>query len=130
LTFDIFAFSETVGRENALGLLTTHCVNSLDLFESLNIDKKVFGKFMNKITEGYRRDVEYHNDLHGADVMQFNYVVLKRTKLVKIASLTDLDVFTTLVAAACHDYAHDGFTNPYHVNTISERAIRYSDLAV
>ena len=44
MTFDIFAFSETVGRENALGLLTTHCVNSLDLFESLNIDKKVFGK--------------------------------------------------------------------------------------
>jgi hypothetical protein len=46
LQFDIFAFSDVVGRENALGLLTTHCVNSLDLFQSLDVDKQVFEKFM------------------------------------------------------------------------------------
>lgn len=35
-----------------------------------------------------------------------------------------------LIAAMCHDVEHDGFTNTYHVNAITERAIRYHDKAV
>lgn len=30
----------------------------------------------------------------------------------------------------CHDYAHDGLNNAYHVNATSERAIRYNDQSV
>jgi len=130
LTFDIFKFSEKVGRENTLTSLAVHCSASLNLFDSLKIDKEIFTNFMNKIYDGYRRDVEYHNDLHGADVMQFCYVVMKKSKLVKAADLNDLDVFSALVAAACHDFGHDGYTNQYHVNTISDRAIMCNDVAV
>ena len=111
LTFDIFTFSRTVKRENALQALTTHCVGSLNLFDSLSIDQKIFSKFMDQIYDGYKRDVEYHNDLHGADVMQFTYFVMKRTRLVSLAGLSDLDIFSALVAAACHDFGHDGYTN-------------------
>jgi hypothetical protein len=74
--------------------------------------------------------VEYHNDIHGLDVMQFSYLVLTKFGLIKMASLTSLDILSTLVAAACHDFGHDGFNNVYHVNTISDRAITYSDAAV
>ena len=35
--------------------------------------------------------------------------------------LTPLDIFSTLFAAFCHDYQHDGFNNGYHVATKSER---------
>ena len=31
------------------------------------------------------------------------------------------------MAAACHDYEHPGFNNPYLVNTKSEFAILYND---
>ena len=34
------------------------------------------------------------------------------------------------MSAVCHDYGHDGMNNAYHVNTISDRAIRYSDQSV
>ena len=29
--------------------------------------------------------------------------------------------------AACHDYEHPGFNNPYLVNTKNELALRYND---
>jgi hypothetical protein len=34
------------------------------------------------------------------------------------------------MAATCHDFGHDGFNNGYHVNAITDRAIRYSDQSV
>jgi hypothetical protein len=49
-------------------VLTAHCLFSLKLDE-LKIDYKVMHRFLKHIFSGYRRDVEYHNDLHGADVM-------------------------------------------------------------
>lgn len=30
----------------------------------------------------------------------------------------------------CHDFGHDGMNNAYHVNAMSDRAIRYNDIAV
>lgn len=30
----------------------------------------------------------------------------------------------------CHDFAHDGLNNAYHVNAISERARRYNDIQI
>jgi hypothetical protein len=99
----------------------------MGLFEGLGLEKAVFIKFMTKIYQGYRRDVEYHNDIHGADVMQYSYLVLQKWGLRHLAELSNLDVLSTLVAAACHDYNHDGYKNEYHVNVISDRAIRYSD---
>jgi len=35
-----------------------------------------------------------------------------------------------LIAAACHDLGHDGFTNSYHVNAITRRAIDSNDVSV
>ena len=46
------------------------------------------------------------------------------------AQLSELDSMSVLISAICHDYGHDGFTNAYHVNLVSDRAIRYSDVSV
>ena len=35
-----------------------------------------------------------------------------------------------LVSGICHDLGHDGYTNGYHVNAMSDRAIRYNDVSV
>ena len=41
-----------------------------------------------------------------------------------------LDMVASITASACHDFAHDGFNNAYHVNFTTDRALRYHDKAV
>ena len=90
------------------------CVKSLSLF-------------LNKINDGYLRDVEYHNDLHGADVMQMCYFMLTTGNLIEKAELNPLDVLSIVIASVSHDYGHDGLNNGYHVNAVTDRALRYND---
>jgi len=85
---------------------------------------------MGQIYKGYRRDVQYHNDIHAADVLQMSYVILVKGDMVNYASLSELDLISVVISAVCHDYGHDGLNNSYHVNAISERAIRFSDVSV
>lgn len=95
---------------------------------SLNTDKLIH--FLSKIGQGYRRSVSYHNDLHGCDVAQSMYMFLTKGELNRIAKLNYLDQISAIVAAACHDYDHDGFNNAYHVKFMTDRAIRANDKAV
>ena len=55
---------------------------------------------------------------------------MQQGEMIKFASLSDLDVLSVVIASVCHDYDHDGFNNAYHVNAITDRAIRYSDQSV
>jgi 3',5'-cyclic-nucleotide phosphodiesterase len=91
------------------------------------VNKDKLSAFLCKIYQGYRRNVEYHNDIHGADVLEMTFYFMKQGELTKLAELSDLDLVSVVAAAVCHDYGHDGFTNAYHVNSISQRAITYSD---
>ena len=50
--------------------------------------------------------------------------------LDSVASLSYLDMVSAIIAAACHDYDHDGYSNSYHVNFMTDRAIRSNDKAV
>jgi hypothetical protein len=55
---------------------------------------------------------------------------LTQGKLVTLAELDHIDIMAFLIGAMCHDLGHDGYTNAYHVNTFSDRAIRYNDISV
>jgi len=90
-------------------------------------NEEKFATFLNRIHKGYREEVEYHNDLHGADVMQMCFYMLTTGGLTKMAKLNHMDIVSHLVAAVCHDFDHDGYNNGYHVNTMSSRAVRYHD---
>ena len=68
--------------------------------------------------------------MHAADVLQMSYVFLTKGKMLHFANLSELDLISLVISAVCHDYGHDGMTNAYHVNSISPRAIRYSDQSV
>lgn len=74
--------------------------------------------------------VQYHNDLHGTDVMQHLFVMLTVGNLIEIGELDHIDTVSLLIAGACHDYNHDGFTNTYHIHKMSDRAVRYHDESV
>ena len=104
------------------------CSPSGQSSDLLNSEKLV--NFLRKIYKGYRTDVAYHNDLHGLDVAQMLYMMIKEGKLAEVAQLNHLDLVSALTASACHDYAHDGFNNAYHVNFMTDRALRYHDKAV
>lgn len=58
------------------------------------------------------------------------YMISKMGDYRRRLELTDLDFLSMLIAAACHDYDHDGMTNTYHVNSMTERALRYHDEGV
>ena len=58
------------------------------------------------------------------------YMFALKGNFRKRIELSDMDFVSILIAAACHDYAHDGFTNAYHVQSMTNRALRYHDESV
>ena len=59
------------------------------------------------------------------------YITLyNQNGLIEALKLTPIDVFATLYGSLCHDYEHDGFTNPYHVNSQSIRFRSHGEAAV
>lgn len=128
--FNIHRFLKDVGRKNGLSVITVNILNKLYILPNPHIDETVLGYFLAQIYKGYRREVEYHNDIHAADVLQMLYIMFTQGGLTDIAQLNELDILSAVIASVCHDYDHDGLNNAYHVNAISDRAIRYSDRAV
>ena len=44
--------------------------------------------------------------------------------------LSELEIFTVIIAAAIHDFEHTGTTNNFHINTKSDLALFYNDRSV
>ena len=44
--------------------------------------------------------------------------------------MSDLEIFTSLIAAIIHDFDHTGTTNNFHINSGSGLALLYNDRAV
>ena len=128
--FNIHEFTRTIGRKSALSVLTIHILRKLKLNSNTSLNETLLGNFLAQVFKGYRREVEYHNDIHAADVLQMTYMMMTTGGLCDLADLNELDILSSVIAAVCHDYDHDGLNNAYHINAISERAIRYSDRAV
>jgi len=125
-SFNIFTFEAP--RQSQLPVLSLHLVHSHNLLHLVN--EVQFANFLALVTSTYRQSVQYHNDLHGFDVAHMAHLFLTQGNLKELAELQEVDVLSLLVAALCHDLGHDGLTNGYHVNAMSERAVRYSDVSV
>jgi len=70
----------------------------------------------------------YHNNMHACDVLQTTHYFISQTGLANWMS--DLEIFTSLMAAIIHDYDHTGTTNNFHINSGSGLAYLYNDRAV
>lgn len=62
--------------------------------------------------------------------MQMCYYFLNMGHLPDIISLRNIDQLAMIIAAVCHDLGHDGFTNSYHLNAITKRAINSNDRSI
>ena len=128
MLFDIFDFSNQVGRGKTLPLLTVDTLHQLGLLPI--VDEARLLSFLEKIQQSYRQDVQYHNDLHGVDVAQMGFYFIKHCQLHEILNLNMLDCLSFIIAGVCHDVGHDGLTNSYHSNAVTKRAIESNDIAV
>jgi len=102
-------------------------MKELDLFDIISEQK--LAQFLSRVKNTYVESVQYHNDLHGADVMQVAYCMLKMG-LKESLNLNKLDCLSFIIAAVCHDLGHDGYNNSYHVNATTQRAIDSNDVSV
>lgn len=62
-------------RDHVIKLCTIKALQDLEL-ELLITDKKLIA-FLDKIFNTYDQSVQYHNDLHGADVLQQMFYIIK-----------------------------------------------------
>ena len=51
------------------------------------------------------------------------YLYLTTYDLRNVIDLDMLDCLSFIIAAACHDVGHDGYTNSFHQKVITSRAI-------
>ena len=58
--------------------------NRLNFFEKGLLKEDKYMNFVKEITNGYDRNVTYHNDLHAADVLQTTYVIIQRGNLTTV----------------------------------------------
>jgi len=83
--------------------------------------------FMSLIDGNYK-NVPYHTQIHGADVMMTIDWMFRSTFVHE--HMTTLDHLMSLVAAAIHDVGHPGTNNFFQINTMSDAAITYNDKSV
>ena len=60
------------------------------------------------------------------------YILLKTGPdcLALQLEITPLEHVAVIMGAVCHDYAHDGFNNAYHVNNATQRFLDHGKVGV
>jgi len=117
-----------------LTALSVHLFESLGFVEHFNLDAERLVRFFSVVEKGYGES-PYHNSTHASSVLHLLHSMLTLGGLLDVVA-AKLDAEPKLVhmaclfAAAVHDYDHHGVSNDFHVNTASDRALRYNDKAV
>jgi GAF domain-containing protein len=112
---------------DALPSLIVIMFQDFNLFQHFHISVQKFHNFVDTVIKNYHVN-PYHNFLHAFSVTHVAYLMMKTPKVRE--ALTPADVLSVLIASLCHDLQHPGTNNLYHINTISEFAVRYNDVAV
>ena len=98
----------------------------LGLSDTFQIPNQVLRNFLTAVEHGYNRLNFYHNSIHASDVTA-STVFLIQKGLSRCGNLVDLDVFSLVTAAICHDIGHPGVNNSFLVATGNELAMKYND---
>lgn len=125
--FNIFDL-DYFAKKNSIYFVLNQTFSRCELFKLIPENK--FVEFCKELSEGYSRDVVYHNDLHGADVCQTSFIQLEKGNLSAKLGLGDIDKLALLTAAACHDFKHNGLNNNFQVIRGTDMALTYNDSTV
>jgi len=126
--FDVFALHDaTNGHPLTVGGM--HLMMSMGVLDKIPIPKDKLATYLQAIERGYVSTNPFHNAVHASDVMfTTNYFLVHAPLLRDMTG--PLDKFAAVLAAAVHDYAHPGLSNPFLVATRSEQATLYNDQSV
>lgn len=84
--FNIFSLDSEL-KEKVLPFVTNHVFNKLGFISDNDLtfcNSNTFSKFIDEISVGYNRNVQYHNDTHAADVFQTVYSILCQSKIHEV----------------------------------------------
>jgi len=95
------------------------------LSDTLRIEEKRIGVFLEGISGRYINANPYHNWLHAVDVAHGTYQMMIMCKAKEYFSVADR--FALLIAACCHDVGHPGLNNPFLVESDDPLALTYND---
>ena len=123
--FNIFVLSRETPK-NELTTVVSHIFAKERVFEELRLANQNYFSFIKKVEAGYR-DITYHNAVHAADLCQTFYQFWTIGGLRDKCQLDKWDLVSYILAGACHDYDHPGFSNLYLVETKDPIALRYND---
>lgn len=101
-----------------------------ELHEEFRIDRIVLRNFLFMLDEGYLAN-PYHNSSHAADVVNsVNFLITSLSDGQIRDSLTNLEFYAALVAAAIHDFRHPGKSNNYLIKAKHDLAVQYNDRSI
>ena len=120
-SFDVF----TVGENKELFPYVVRMFHEMNMFEL--VDQFKFRRFLSEV-EGMYRDNPYHCFKHAVDVTHTTYLYICAVK--EQVSMTQVEIFSVLVAALVHDLDHPGVTNGYLIATRDNIALTYNDESV
>lgn len=124
--FDVFQLNE-VSDGHPLYFVGLYLFEHYGLIRRFNIKISVLRNFLNVIESGYLNN-PYHNKLHVTDVLQTLHYLIRQGDMK--CFLSDLDIFSLIVSAIVHDYAHPGVNNAFEIRAKSENALLYNDQSV
>lgn len=129
---DIFALAKRNKRKPTFVRIVQRLVEKpLNLMPQIN--QEVMQQFLERIWQKQRDfNVSYHNDMHCLDVAQMTYILLQTgaDSFTIQLSLKPVEQLAAIIAAACHDYGHDGYNNGWHSKIQSDRFIAYGETGV
>ncbi|KAA6403243.1 MAG: 3',5'-cyclic-nucleotide phosphodiesterase [Streblomastix strix] len=112
-------------HNHALTVLGFLILQRHDLLNKFNIDVQTAINFFFMVEKYYFKN-PYHSAAHAADVLQMTHWLCTR-RGPHTAVLSDLDLLTIFISAACHDMGHPGLNNDYLKNTGHKLALLYND---
>ena len=128
ITFNVFKLSQ-YSEGNELFVIMYHLMHLYNFSETLQINRDNYKYYFYLVNRKYRKN-SYHNSIHGCDVTQTMYFLIKTCNIDSICNLTDIDVFSCFFASSIHDLDHPGNNNNYEIAVGSTLAISYNDKAV
>ena len=124
--FDI----NNVTEGNVLTFNLMYCYKKFDWKTTIpELDEQLFKNLAYRLQMSYR-DNFYHSHVHAADVVNHLSYLLYTCGIKEMCSMTDKDVFVTLISGAAHDMDHPGTNNLLEIKTRSKLATLYNDQSV
>lgn len=95
------------------------------IFQEFTVSVSVYNAFLGELSVRYIKENTYHNFHHACDVCQTCYRLIMVSRLNSV--LTELEIFSCLIAAIAHDVGHPGVNNAFLVKTRHDLAMIHND---